>query len=359
MHTARRITPILAAALLTALIALVLPGSASAEPTGTISGVAFKDLDRDGVKQAGEEALAGKTIHLFDGAGTYLKNASTDVEGKYQLTNLADASYRVQYSTSDWWDLWSDWAPSTTGSERPRVELQLSGSAVVDFGFRPIVRSTDVNAPISTYTSPEGLRVESFNDVVGARQVYDALMAGSLHGDERGRSTIRFDFKPSNYCDIAVNGSPGSYSNYRAICYVAWLSWLNMGDNSLFHEYGHAWSLYYAYVVQQDGTLGSYLEARGVAGDSRLGTSSSWSPREMIAEDYRQLFGTANAAAGSQDNTDIPRASEVSGLREFLSGPFMTPLSPPCLPRHRPRCTSRTCARRPPRRAKAGRRPRP
>jgi len=315
---------------------LILPGAARAQATGTITGVAFKDLNRDGVKQAEEEPLAGKRIHLFSGAGAYLKNALTDATGTYRLTGLADGGYRVWYSSPDWWDLWQDWAPSTTGSERPRVELHLTGSAVADFGFRPIVRSTDVASPISSYVSPEGLRVQSYNDVVPAKRIYDALMAGSLRGGEMPHTTIRFDYRPSNYCDISAVQSGGLYGNYQAYCYIAYIQWLDQGDNGLFHEYGHAWSLYHAFVVQQDPTLSGYLQARGVLGDPRVGTSSSWSPKEMIAEDYRELFGTANAAEGSQDNLDIPRAAEVPGLREYLSGQFMQPPVAPPLPAPKP-----------------------
>jgi hypothetical protein len=294
--------------------------------------VAFKDVNRDGVKQSDEEPLAGKVIYLYDSAGRYLRNAVTDASGSYSLTGVADSSYRVWYSTSDWWDLWQDWAPSTTGNERPRVSLQLEGSATVDFGFRPIVRSSDIAAPISAYTSPEGLTVKSYNDVVSARSVYDALMAGSLRGGEMPYTTIRFDLHPSNVCSIGAVHSGGLWGSYQANCYIAYISWLDQGDNSLFHEYGHAWSMYHAYVVQQDPSLTRYLQARGLAGDPRIGTSSSWNPKEMIAEDYRQLFGTAAAAVGSQDNLEIPRASEVPGLGEFLAGPFMESSLPPALP---------------------------
>ena len=319
-------------ALLIALVVMYPAATAGAQTASVISGVAFKDLNRDGLKQPDEEPLAGKRIHLFDPAGTYLKNALTDASGRYELTGLADGSYRVQYSSPDWWELWQDWAPSTTGSERPRVAVQLAGTASADFGFRPIVRSTDLSAPISTYTSPAGLKVNSYNDVVDAKRIYDALMVGSLHGGEMPHTTIRFDYRPSNLCDISTVSVNGVFGSYQANCYVAYISWLNLGDNSLFHEYGHAWSLYNAYVVQQDPSLGSYLQARGLTGDPRVGTSSEWSPKEMIAEDYRQLFGSPNAAAGAQDNGEIPRASEVPGLREFLSGPFILPPLAPAPP---------------------------
>ena len=49
----------------------------------------------------------------------------------------------------------------------------------------------------------------------------------------------------------------------------------------------------------------------------------------MIAEDYRQLFGSANARSGGQVNTLIPLASDVPGLREFLARAFSTPPAPP------------------------------
>jgi len=106
---------------------------------------------------------------------------------------------------------------------------------------------------------------------------------------------------------------------------VAYDSWLDNGDEVLFHEYGHAWSLYYAYMVQQDSTFTSYLKARGIYGDSRINTTKPWTDREMIAEDYRQLFASPNAAAYPQANTDIPPASQVPGLKQWLQTTFTQP----------------------------------
>lgn len=45
----------------------------------------------------------------------------------------------------------------------------------------------------------------------------------------------------------------------------------------------------------------------------------------MIAEDYRQLFGTPNAQAMPQANREIPPAASVPGLRDFLANTFRTP----------------------------------
>lgn len=295
--------------------------------TGTILGLAFEDLNRDGVKQADERPLAGERIYLYASAGGYLANVLTDAGGNYRFADVASGAYRVEYGLADWWELWDDWAPSTTGTERPEVRIDVAASAVVDFGWRPIVRSTDLSAPISSYVGPDGLRVESFNDVVPARAVYDAIMAGSLHGDERARTLVRFDSATRDFCSSTVVSNPdGTVQSFSTGCNVTYLRWLDSGDPVLFHEYGHAWSAYYAHVVQRDPELLGYLAARGIdPSDPRLGTSHAWSRLEMIAEDYRQLFGSPTARLRGQENGDVPPAADVPGLAEYLSTTFMTP----------------------------------
>jgi hypothetical protein len=312
------------------------PPAAQAAGTASISGVAFKDTNRNAMHDAGESVLTGDVIYVSDAFGAPVTRAAVDASGAYRITGLTPGTYRVRYGTVDWWDLWQDWAPSTLPTEVPEARVDLSDTAVVDFGWRPIVRSTTQGSPISSYVGPNGLRVESYDDVVPAKRVYDAVMETSLHGGETAYTTIRFDLEPSNLCTASVVSDATGYHDFQANCYVAYLSWLNAGDNGLHHEYGHAWSLYQTYMMQQDDALTGYLEARGVLGDPRLYSSSSWNPREMVAEDYRQLFGTANAASGAQDNQDVPRAASVAGLREYLSGPFMEPRSsspaPPASP---------------------------
>ena len=78
---------------------------------------------------------------------------------------------------------------------------------------------------------------------------------------------------------------------------------------------------------------------------------TSGRPREMIAEDYRQLFGSANARSGGQINTQIPLASDVPGLRDYLADAFTT------RPRRRRRPDADTRSRHPSRRP--SRRPSP
>ena len=60
------------------------------------------------------------------------------------------------------------------------------------------------------------------------------------------------------------------------------------------HEYGAAWSMYHLYISQQ-GSWNAWLTARGLLGDPRVDSSFSWSKNEMIADDYRMLFGSPAA----------------------------------------------------------------
>ena len=320
----------LSRALTTAIVALApLLGGAAAASAATLSGVAFKELDRAGTWPASEPRLAGQEIQLFAGSGPFLKGAVADAFGRYEFSSLAVGDYRVAYSAPSWWALRRDWVPTTTASLRPSRAVELGETVVsADFGWRPIVRSTDVGAPISSYTGPSGLRVSSYDDVITARTVHDAI-ASALIGGEAPRTEVRFDFTEGSLTTTSAAKIDGRYSGYSAVSYVAYVPWLDSGDDTLTHEYGHAWSLYNAYVVQQDPSLSAYLRARGLDGDSRVGSSYAWSARELIADDYRQLFGSANARSASPLNTAILPAGQVPGLADFLANSFTTPPAAP------------------------------
>jgi hypothetical protein len=315
---------------------VILAGVAAWSPppapaaTSRITGVAYQDLNRDGARQADEAPFSGHRVDLYGAGGAFLQTTLTDAAGQYQFLDLADGDYQVIYDASYWWSMRDDWVPTTTGSLFPKASVHLAGAAAADFGWRRIVRSTDVNAPISSYVGPNGLAVQSYDDVVSAREIYDAAMQGSLIGAEASTITIRFDYGTGSSTATSVTESNGRYSGYRANVYLAYVNWLDTGDRALFHEYGHAWSQYYAYMVQQDPTYSGYLSARGLLGDSRLGSSYPWEVQEIFAEDYRQLFGTANARTGGQLNGEIPLAADVAGLRDYLAGPYrQAPLADP------------------------------
>lgn len=317
---------VLAAALATALVLALPPPSASAA-TGSISGVAFQDLNQDGRRGADEAVFGNHQLYLFDPTGTYAGTTTTDAAGLYSFAGLEAGTYRVHYANSSWWAIRDDWVPTTTVSPRPVISVQVEGASTAHFGWRRLVRSTDVDSPISTYDGSTGLRVESFNDAVTAREIHDALAAGSI-GAEATATVVRFGFSDSSSTTSSAAYVEGRYGSFKAICWVTYVSWLDEGDNTLSHEYGHAWSQYRAHIIHNDPAMESYLTARGLTGDPRVGTAYQWDPAEMIAEDYRQLLGSPSARGFAQMNRSVPPAAAVEGLEAFLRDTFSTPPKP-------------------------------
>lgn len=57
----------------------------------------WKDLDADGVQDAGEPGVGGVTVNLLNSAGSTIATTTTDSSGKYLFTNLAPGDYRVGF----------------------------------------------------------------------------------------------------------------------------------------------------------------------------------------------------------------------------------------------------------------------
>jgi hypothetical protein len=296
-------------------------------PTGTIGGYVFEETDRDGVFELGERPLGGQHLFLFAGSGGYVANTYSQPGGWYEFRGVEPGSYRVEFAPAAWWTLRDALVPDTTGSIFPRIAVSLDGAARADFGWRAILRSTVPDSPISSYVGPSGMRVHSYDDVVSAREVHDRLLGGSLLGAEATHVTVRFDFADAGTTSTMAIHDGATYTSYSATSNITYRSWLE-GEDGLFHEYGHAWSLFYAFMIHQDPSLSAYLTARGIAADPRLDTSYAWDRKELIAEDYRQLFGSADARRSPQLNRDLPAAQDVPGLRAFLQDVFTQPAAP-------------------------------
>ena len=292
--------------------------TASAAETGSISGVAFEDTDRDGVKDAGEPGWADQEVLLYDLADRYYGSAVTDAAGSYSFVNLSAGTYRVLYAPRGWWSLRDQWVPTTSGTLEPDVTRSVDGATTVHFGWRRIIRSA---SPLSTFTGPEGLRAEVYNDVVPARALYDVVAAG-LVTQEAPFVTLRLDKSGASATSATATYENGSFTRYSAVSDISYLSWLTSGAVTVAHEYGHAWSLFHAYLTQQDPDLTAYLRVRGLEHDPRVNTDHGWSAREMLAEDYRQLLGAPLGRTAPQENNDIPRAADVPGPQSWLTDTF-------------------------------------
>jgi len=188
--------------------------------------------------------------------------------------------------------------------------------------------TTTAAAPtiVSQLVTPEGATIQVYSDAVGgwtAQKIYDLLAPNAYQLSLIGPAlTIKVSAQWASSTTTSVNLVGGVYAGYKAYTYLqanGTSSFSNQPDAIIAHEYGHAWSLYHLYITQQ-GDWTSYLRARGLAGNTNLDTSYMWNRKEILAEDYRLLFGTTSAQNEmTQMNYLIPDARQVAGLKTFLS----------------------------------------
>jgi hypothetical protein len=179
---------------------------------------------------------------------------------------------------------------------------------------------------VSQLVTPEGATIQVYSDAVGgwtAQKIYDLLAPNAYQLSLIGPAlTIKVSAQWSSSTTTSVNLVGGVYTGYKANTYLqanGTSAFSNQPDAIIAHEYGHAWSLYHLYITQQ-GDWTSYLQARGLAGNTNLDTSYMWNRKEILAEDYRLLFGTTSAQTEmTQMNYLIPDARQVAGLKAFLS----------------------------------------
>lgn len=172
--------------------------------------------------------------------------------------------------------------------------------------------------------TPEGATIEVASDVTGwtPQQVYDLLKPNAYQLSLLGRSlTVKLQTTSPSATSASAVKLNGVYSSYKATIYLQakdGTTFTSRPDAIMAHEYGHAWTLYHLYISHQ-GDWTPYLTARGLVGDPRLESSYVWSRSEMVADDYRLLFGTAAAQDElSYLNPDVPDPRSVGGLNDFF-----------------------------------------
>jgi hypothetical protein len=179
--------------------------------------------------------------------------------------------------------------------------------------------------------TPEGVTID-VNSAGNwtAQQVYDLLKPSALQLSLIGpHFTIKVQDVYGSQVVSSASSSGGVYLSFNATMYLKGVdsTFSIQPEAQIAHEYGHVWTLYHLYMTQ-NGDWSSYLNTRWanadgsvrLSGDSRLDSSYFWSRTEIIAEDYRLLFGSALAISERPlaMNPDLPPPALVPGLRDFL-----------------------------------------
>ena len=116
------------------------------------------------------------------------------------------------------------------------------------------------------------------------------------------------------------DGSIG-YTTFRATIYLdarSTAGFLVKPEYTVSHEYGHAWTLYHLTLTHQQ-DWSPWLDIRGLTGNPLLDSSYRWMKNEMIADDYRLLFGSEVAKSqGNYINRDVADPRTIEGLKSWF-----------------------------------------
>ena len=172
-------------------------------------------------------------------------------------------------------------------------------------------------------TTPEGTKIEIYSTQVTAQEIYDVFKRNGLDA-EVGKTLklVKVQDDGYVYASMGTIGTSQGQIPFATIYLVASYL-LQYPDLWVGHEYGHVFGWHYKWTVW-NGSWSAYHDARGLTGDPRLESSYSWSTDEIFAEDYRQLLAAPEAwtDAPYQGNWNIPLATEVPGLQDFLCTTF-------------------------------------
>lgn len=160
-------------------------------------------------------------------------------------------------------------------------------------------------------------------------QIYSILKANALDLSTIGpHLSIDVQDTYSSQAATSAVSSGGRYTSFSATIYLKGVSSNFSGspDAGLAHEYGHVWTLYNLYMVH-NGDWSSYLNTRWTASDGSLlgnslylDTSYTWMKTEIIADDYRLLFGSSLAISEEPQhlNTNIIDPRNQPGLGNWM-----------------------------------------
>ena len=194
---------------------------------------------------------------------------------------------------------------------------------------------TSANSPLETMTTPEGTVINVYSPLVHASDVYETLLANGLQAHI---GLVRVDVVDVGLTMSSVGGGTSTATD-GTVTYFASPATMQINTNDFIahsnytvsHEYGHVWANYYKWTFWQ-GAWTAYLDARDLTGNPRLDSGGCWYVEEIIADDYRQLFGAPETTPGvivARCNTEIPAASAVPGLRDFLAMTWTNGHPPP------------------------------
>ena len=265
--------------------------------------------------------------------GTASSNGSTVAR---VAVSVDGGSWQTATGTTNW--NWS-WDTTSVANGTHTVAVQATDAAgnVSSVVTDSVTVSNSTVAPDTqgSWVSPEGVHI--IVNTAGSwtiSQVYSMLLANALDLSVIGpHYTIDVQDQYSSITSTSAVLENGSYTNYAATTYLQGVNstFASYPDYVLTHEYGIAWSQYYLYMqhgdswssftaMRQDGSTYNGTTYQYLGQDPRLDGTQTWEEREIIADDYRLLFGSSAAVSERPYpmNSTIVDPRNQSGLGNWL-----------------------------------------
>jgi hypothetical protein len=264
--------------------------------------------------------VAGATL---SGAATVSGNASDNVQVAGVAVSVDGGGFSSAQGTSAW-----SYALSTTSLSNGAHTISVRATdASGNVGAASVAVNVQNSLPAGVteqLVTPEGATIQIYSGASGwtAQQVYDLLKPNAYQLALIGpHLTIKVQTTYATFTTTGAGTSGGVYATFNATTYLNTSSsslFMSRPDATIAHEYGAAWSMYHLYLTEQ-GNWTPWLTARNLLNDARVDSSDSWSKGEMIADDYRMLFGTQAAQDQmSYVNRDVPDPRTVPALKDFF-----------------------------------------
>jgi hypothetical protein len=290
-------------------VAIASPaGGSSVAGTITVSGTASDDTDVTSVSVG------------IDGSAPQAASGASSWSALFDTTAWADGSHTIVATALDAAANLTSASATVTFANEPAPSPSPSPS------LSPSPSPSPSPAPTTSAThmvTPEGVTIDvNTAGAWTAQQIYDMLKASAIQLNKVGPTlTVKVQDVYPSQTTTSAGASGGVYDSFAAIIYLKGVnsSFVSAPDATLAHEYGHAWAMYHLFI-SHNGHWSSFLDFRGLTDNPLLDSSYSWGRNEIIADDYRLLFGSSLAISQRpmHMNTSIPDPRNVPGLKDFF-----------------------------------------
>jgi hypothetical protein len=265
---------------------------------------------------------------------TSISGSASDNASVAKVEVSVDGSaYQLAQGTSSWSNSLNTTAYSNGNHTLMARATDTSGNATSASETINVSNSTSLPPGVTEQmVTPEGVTIQIYSGITGGwtcQKIYDLLRPNALELSRIGPSlTVKVQTQYATQTTAGAVQTNGVYGSYKATMYLKAASDANFNlvpDEAIAHEYGAVWSMYHLYISHQ-GDWTPYLTERGILNDPRLDSTLNWNRLEMIADDYRMLFGTS-AAVSEMDyvNPDIPDPRTVAGLKDWFLNVYAVP----------------------------------